>query len=442
MRTLVELAIDVNPIVANNLNSYRQTIINRIRSLKHLVPPLATSLSPQATHLQLTLHATIVAAQDLRRVTDDERRFADAEIRRAAEREREAERARRAAGAREVAIAAVVASWAEEFERVTGAPLSPVHLSEAEGDDGDGKSADVDASDGGKVGADEDEDDEDGDEEATTMVDSDAGDDSTGKLKQRLLEVERRRMWPAHIEVHGCQQPRADMESTAAHIAATAAAATSRVLYGAASGPGESPRSTMSRPGSAASARSSSGSEMAPSARATAGGAAQGSGGSGSGSGAGNNIAATGVTGISITSSRGGMARLRSGSGGWGTGPGEPGSSDGGAEGMASNKPPRASMGSPRASTSSNAGRTTFGSMTKAESRGASRAPSPLGGARSRSPIQPRRSTRRRGDGRGDATRVFWELEVWTCAPPRKVPCNSPVGWPGCLLPCTVAELQ
>ena len=36
-RSLVELAIDGNPVVSANLDSYRQTLVNRIRSLKHLV---------------------------------------------------------------------------------------------------------------------------------------------------------------------------------------------------------------------------------------------------------------------------------------------------------------------------------------------------------------------------------------------------------------------
>ena len=33
----MELAIDGNPVVSANLDSYRQTLVNRIRSLKHLV---------------------------------------------------------------------------------------------------------------------------------------------------------------------------------------------------------------------------------------------------------------------------------------------------------------------------------------------------------------------------------------------------------------------
>lgn len=56
-------------------------------------------------------------------MTDDERRAADAEMRRNHECLRERELLQRAAGAREAAIQAVRESWAHEFERTTGKPF-------------------------------------------------------------------------------------------------------------------------------------------------------------------------------------------------------------------------------------------------------------------------------------------------------------------------------
>ena len=37
MKSLVELAIDGNPVVAAHLDTYRQTLVNKLRTLKHLV---------------------------------------------------------------------------------------------------------------------------------------------------------------------------------------------------------------------------------------------------------------------------------------------------------------------------------------------------------------------------------------------------------------------
>ena len=87
--------------------------------------------------------------QDLRRVTDDERRNADAELRRSHEQQREQELLQRAAGARESAIRAVRDSWAHEFEQATGRTFAEV--ADGGGIDGaaDGENDDAEEDDGG-----------------------------------------------------------------------------------------------------------------------------------------------------------------------------------------------------------------------------------------------------------------------------------------------------
>lgn len=86
---LVELALDGNPLVGDDPNAYRQAIVRRLRSVKHI---------------------------DLRRVTEEERRGAELQERREENRRLEHARAQRAADAREYAIRAVQALWTKDIE--------------------------------------------------------------------------------------------------------------------------------------------------------------------------------------------------------------------------------------------------------------------------------------------------------------------------------------